>query len=813
MVSLSATRIRLTVALTAMGLVGLELALMRELSLRYWQHFAYLVISVALLGIGASGSALSLARVHLLRPRWKWLFVLALCFSLSVPFCHQTARLVPLNPPFLAWNFGAEFLHIVLIQLVMLVPFFLSGGVIGLALMDRPDRLGGHYAANLIGSGLGSLGAVLLMNVLETPFLFMVVALLGYAGALAAIPKGCGPAMLRRAVVGGALLAVALWSLPREAFISPYKMLPQVKAMPGTRVVATREGPLGRLDVVEGQWIHYAPGLSLLYDQHVPPHRLLLADGDPIGAVYNCEEPDDWRFMDYTTGALPYHLRKPETVLVIGGGGGGDIGLAVYHGVRQVRALEMNSQIIATMRGPLRDKGGGIYGAAGVRVINQEARGYLAAKSDVFDLIQLPALEAFGASGAGLYASQESYLYTVESFQLMLDRLGQTGLLCVTRWARTPPSGELRVFDLAVAALRNHGLPAEKHLAMIRSWGTVTVLVSKRALGGGDLQAIRAFCDRRGFDLCYLPGLRPGQANRHHILEQADYFQAARNLLGPARQDFLDNYVFEVSAPRDDRPFFFHFFKWRGFVWIREHLGGQSPAYWELGYILLVAALVQSVLLALLLILLPVWGFRRRLIRRKGARRKRPAAGGGAMLVYFISLGAGFMFLEMAFLHRFILYLAHPIYSAAAVIASFLVFAGIGSQLSGKWKFRSREVILAAGSVVMLLAFLCTVALAPWLSLTQSWPLWGRFGVGVLTVAPLAVAMGHMFPVALRQISKHSSSLVPFAWAVNGCSSVVATVAAPLLAMSFGFVALILMAAICYAAAMAAVSHLPKTTP
>ncbi len=169
------------------------------------------------------------------------------------------------------------------------------------------------------------------------------------------------------------------------------------------------------------------------------------------------------------------------------------------------------------------------------------------------------------------------------------------------------------------------------------------------------------------------------------------------------------------------------------------------------------------------------------------------------MFGYFLLLGAGFMLLEMGFLQKLILYLAHPIYSAAAVIASFLIFSGLGSLLSGYWPAR-RAITLAAAGVV-LLAGLYVLAMDTWLHATQSQPVWGRFLIAGATIAPLAVLMGHMFPAGLRLVSGGSPALVPWAWAVNGFASVVATVAAPPVAMQVGLPRLGLVAIACYALA------------
>lgn len=774
--------------LISLAVIGLELTLMRVLSLRYWHHFAYMIISVALLGFGASGTLISLLRQRILKHERTWLYASATLFSLSIPLTISASRHVPLNVRFLAWDFLGQAANVLAVELLMLIPFFLAGLFVGVTLMDRPERVSGHYAANLIGSGAGAVLSVTLMHVLTTHTLLVAMAVTAYAGALVLVPWKRRRAALWASALAAALV-VAVWRMPSEPALSQYKMLSLVRNMPSVQEIHHAEGPLGRIDVVAAPSIHYAPGLSLRHEEPLPPHVLLIVDGDQTSAVYDCRRPEDWAFLDKTTAAAAYWLSRGQKVLVIGAGGGADIGLAVYHKRRRIVALEMNSQIIETMTGPLAARAGEVYAHPSVEVLNREARGYLAAASERFDIIQLPAVDAYGASGAGLYAAQESYLYTVESFSKMLDRLSDDGVLCVTRWARTPPRDGLRILDTAAVALRRLGATPSRHLAMIRSWATVTVLVSKRPISARQSNALRVFCKERGFDLCSLPGLDESEANTFHLLDRPYYFEAATALLGSGREGYLKNYLFEIEAPTDDRPYFHCFFRWQALPVLRDQLGGAMPAFLELGYILLIAALGQGMLLGVVLILLPL---------APGVKAIRFAKGKALALGYFLLLGIGFMLLEMSFLQKLVLYLADPIYSAAVVIGGFLIFGGIGSWLSGRWRLPFKRLGLIAAGAVVCLASVYLFFLDVWLGLSQAQPVVIRFVIAAVTIAPLALAMGHMFPLGLRQVGKTAPALVPWAWAVNGCASVVATVAAPLIAMHFGFSRLTLAAVCCY---------------
>ncbi|MFO8013620.1 MAG: hypothetical protein R6X20_09985 [Phycisphaerae bacterium] len=821
-------RTRLAVALVSLAVIGLELVLMRSLSLRYWHHFAYLVISVALLGFGASGTVLALLS-RVVEGWWReWMAGAALLFALSVPAVRWAARAVPLDVQYLAWDLG-QAVQVGLLELLLFVPFLFGGAVIGLALMDEPERIGGHYAANLVGSGLGAVAAVLLMHVLATEHLFIVMAGAAFLAGAIIVPwyrAGGVAAVLLTAVALIHLYALA----PRDPLFSPYKTLPQALAMPGTEVIYQDEGPLGRIDVVAGPALHYGPGLSLAWTDPLPPHVLMILDGDAASGIYDVADRDGWRFLDYTTKAAGYHLRPvedgdeggdnevdarrvsapaaresdPADVLVVGAGGGADIGLARYHGAERVVALEMNRDVIEAMTGPLAARGGRIYEAPGVDVVPLEARGYLASTGRGFRLIQVPPVEAFGASGAGLYAAQESYLYTVEAVGAMLDRLAPDGLVCLTRWAQEPPRDGLRLFDTARAALGRRGLEPRPRLAMIRSWVTVTVLASRRPLTESETDRLRAFCTSRRFDLCYLPDLAEDEVNRYHVLGRPYFAEGAAALLSPRREAFLEAYPFAVGAVTDDAPYFSHFLKWGRLGELAEQLGRRVRAYLERGYLMLAAALVQAVALAAVLILVP-------LVPRAAGLRGTP--GKAASLAYFLLIGLGFLALEMGFLQRFILYLAHPVYSAAVVISAFLVFGGLGSLVSRFWGVGPRQVGASAAAGVVVLGAVYLMHLDEWLAATQGEPMAVRFLFAAGFAAPLAFAMGHMLPSGMRQVGWAAPTVVPWAWAVNGTASVIATVGTPLAAMHVGFRRLGLVALVCYMAACLVAWRLPQQQP
>jgi len=330
----------------------------------------------------------------------------------------------------------------------------------------------------------------------------------------------------------------------------------------------------------------------------------------------------------------------------------------------------------------------------------------------------VPLLDSFSAASAGLYALSESYVYTVEALQDYLQHLQPGGMLAITRWITLPPRDALKLFAAATVALQRSGVgDPGSQLALVRSWKTSTLLVKNGTFGVDDIAAINAFCKARSFDVAFYPGMRTEEANRYNVVEPPDLYDGATALLGPEREAFLRNYKFNVAPATDDKPHFFHFFKWRSLpeVLSLKEQGGLPLLEW--GYPVLAATLVQAVIASVVLIALPL-----ALVGRRKPTGAAPAASRGRVLAYFLAIGFGFMFIEIAFIQKFVLFLSHPLYAVAVVLFAFLLFAGIGSRYSQRLRNRTaskpRRVIVFVALAMAGCAVLC-LWLLPMISVTR----------------------------------------------------------------------------------------------
>jgi len=797
-----------SIFLISAAALAYEILLMRLLSIIQWHHFAYMIISLALLGYGASGTFLALTR-RWLQQRFAAVYIAsAVLFGVSMVVCFALAQRVPFNALEVMWD-PTQYIYLLLIYLLLFVPFFFAASCIGLAFIQYKEQINRIYLSDLLGAGTGALSIILLLFVLRPESSVQVLVGLALLAAVVAnlryysqLPRWPLPTIIAGVVV----LLFGFSHSWLGLRISPYKGVSQALQVVDAKILSEQSSPLGVLTVVESPTIpfRYAPGLSLNTKQEPPPQLAVFTDGDGLSVITRYDgRRKRLAYLDDMSSALPYHMLRRPRVLILGAGGGSDVLLALYHQAETIEAVELNPLVVDLVKNRHADYAGHLYDAPRVRIDVAEARGYVTRSAKRYDLIHVALLDSFGATNAGVHALSESYLYTVEALQTYLEHLAPNGILAITRWLQLPPRDSLKLFGTAIEALKRSGVAAPaRRLALIRSWNTSTLLVKNGHLTEPDVLAIREFCERRSFDVAYYLGMERSEANRFNLLDEAYLFDGATALLSAARPDFLDRYKFHITPATDDKPHFFHFFKWRSLPeFLALPQGGRSSLV-EWGYLILVATIVQALIVGIVLILVPLW-------ITKHTRRMRT---GARMGLYFGALGLAFIFIEIAFIQKFILFLNHPLYAIAVVLSGFLVFAGLGSGYSARLARRLENTTFSpiaaavAGIVgISLIYVLLLAAISPWL---VALPDVAKITAALGLIAPLAFCMGMPFPLGLAKLAAHAPDFIPWAWGINGFASVVSAALATLLAIHFGFTAVVVLALVLYVLAAVLVRRL-----
>jgi len=800
-------RLRLSLFLLSAATLAFEINLTRLFSVAQFYHFAFMVVSLALLGFGASGSLLTIFP----RPGRKnppqalgWL-------SLAAGISILGAFLLTNGLPFDSFSLTIDPRQaglLVLHYLALAAPFFFSGMAVSLLLEVFPgvgDRI---YAVNLAGSALGCVIALITPNFLGGEGSVVFACSLCALACILSSVGSTGRVPLKAALIAAAA-ALCLFSLADgivrlsgsapfsvlKIHLSPYKSLSYALQYPGAELVYQKWNSVSRVDVVRSPGVHSVPGLSYRFLEELPVQYGLLVDGDDLSGIL-APDPDP-SFAEYMPAAIAFHLRPENRALILGPRGGLDIFTALSLGVDEVTAVENNPLIV---------QASSIYTDPRVEVARMSERSYLKQTDESFGVIILSLASSYHPVSSGAYSLAEDYRYTVEAVEEMLSHLTPDGLLVITRWLQDPPSEELRVFALAVTSLEDGGTDPRNRVVAFRGYNTATLLVKNQPFSDAELKAVREFTSDRAFDLVYAPDIQPGETNRYNVLPESIYYESFQGLLeAEPRQDFYSAYPFDVSPPTDDHPFFGHYFKWSQALQVLNELGRTWQPFGGAGYLVILVVLVMAVLLAAMLVFLPV--VVRRVLRKSSDRRPAFAL---RPLLYFMFIGFAFLLVEMPLIQRFILFLDHPAYAMTMTLFSLLFFSALGSRVSHRLPLRYALITLVF--LLLLLPF----ALPRLYDLTLGLPLFYRLLLTLAVLAPLGFLMGVPFPAGIRWLQNHhtvhrpadgqtlaadQAYMIPWVWAANGAASVIAAVLAALLALSFGFTWVLLVGAGFYFAA------------
>lgn len=764
--------------------LALEVNLTRLFSVAQFYHFAFMTVSIALLGFGASGTFLTLAGGRIRRSALA-LALFGWGFALTAVASYALTLYLPFDSFRVAIDrqqWGILALH----YLALSTPFFCAGAATGLLLALRRGAVGRTYAANLAGSAMGCLLAVVAPPWTGGEGMVLLAAALGGLAALCFGDLRKWPATFPQVALAGALLLYSLRPPPAlEIRLSPYKGLRYALQYPDSRLLLRAWNGISRVDVVESSAIRSLPGQGIACQGQPPPQRALYVDGNDMSPITHVADPTELRSLtDCLLTALPYRLRPQAQVLVLDARGGWDVWVALAEGARTVTAVEPNPLVVAAVRAQ-GDWAGNLYDRPDVALFLEDGRAFLARPGPRYDIVLFSLSTPYHPVLSGAYSLAENYRYTVESFVAAMERLTDGGLLAVVRWAQSPPSEELRAFALAIEAVERAGGDPARSLVALRSYNQVLILARRGPFPAAELSMVREFAAARSLDLVYAPDIRPDEVNRYNVMPTPEHYLAFAGLLrAKDRARWLADYPFDVAPPTDDRPFFGHFFRWRQLPDVLAMAGHIWQPFGGAGYLVLLALLGIAVAAAGLLILLPLAGLRTTARPRPGPVFNK--------LAPFGLLGLAFMLVEIPLLQRFILFLGYPAYAMAGVLGALLLFSGLGSLLSARV---SPGRILAIVTALVVLYGLGTPLLSGPL---LGWPFGARVALTVLGLAPLGMAMGMPFPRLLGKLQDDAPSLVPWAWGVNGALSVVASVLAALMALSWGFRAVLMTGALAY---------------
>ena len=743
-----------------------EIILIRTFSVSLWYHFAFMVISIAMLGIGAGGTMLS---VFSRLKNTQYLPVYSLMFSICLPASYLIINTIPFEPERLSWD-RVQIFYISLYYILLALPFFFFGLIISTAFSTMGEYTRQIYGADLTGAGIGSLVTLWLLYAGGTEKIVFIVS------SISILPLFFYSRKVIRLFAFLLFIANLTVLILHPSFInpriSPYKPLETALRFPGAEHLRTYYSPFSRVDTFKSPAVRFAPGLSFKYTGELPEQTGIAVDAGDIYAITKDKNKEGLAFLEYLPAALPYLLSQKRNVLILDPKGGLPVLIAEFYRSKNIFKIDSDPLVIKSVREYSRGFSSDIYAQ---NTWSGTGRSRLISFRKGFDLIDISLM---GSMPSGSFGISEDYRFTVEAFEKYLRHLNPDGFLSVNLFIIPPPRTELRLVNTIATAFEKQGIKDfDRHIAAVRSWGSITMIVKKSPLSPEDINTIKGFAHDKRFDLIYYPGIREEETNIYIKIPSNEYFTSFRGLIIPGtRQQFTENYIFDIRAVYDENPFFHYYLKLENIRDIYKMMGGKWQYFLEEGY-LLPAIFIQVVFLSMFLILLPA-------LKLMWKDHFNPGPGLFRSLSYFAFLGIGFMFIEISLIQKMILPLENPSYAAAVVLSSILISSGVGSLLSQRSKILQKTEMLLALSIIILFYSLFLPLI---MNVIYPYPLRLKIISVFFILMPAGILMGIPFPLGLSFLGKKNPSLIPWAWAVNGCFSVLAPILAVMFAISAGF--------------------------
>jgi hypothetical protein len=777
-----------------------------------------MAVSIALLGFGASGSFLFLFPNLMKQDENKLLGILSLLFSYAAMASYWVTNNLPLD----SFRIGVDrfqILYLAVEYLALIIPFFFAGLIIGVAISKSPQHISKLYFLNLTGSAIGCILALPIAASGEKGICFVV-----WSGLIACflflLPliktssfrldcHGLRPrndTWLLLFFLATCILSLFIPSQTNlyRIRLSEYKTLSQSIRAEGASILLTEWNPFSRVDVIKSPIVRVYPGLSYIYPS-IPPEQLgITIDGENLSGVTRFSgRLEELKFTDYLPQASGFILKENKKLLLINPRGGLDLLTALYHKMTPITVIEENPLVMKVLKSDLKEFCGNLYDRNGIEVKSETARSFIGSTPDTFDIIHISLSDSFGPVSSGAFSLSENHTLTKEAFAGYLNILSPDGIISMVRWLQFPPSEELKVMAgivEAVEAMETEGITnPNDNIISFRTWNTATFLVKKLPFTMDEIGMVKKFCKDRRFDLIYAPGITRDEVNIYDVFPQDYHFQTFSELLATKdKQKFYRDYSFNISPITDDMPFFFHFFKWRQLPVILKNIGREWKPYAGAGYLVIIIILIIALLISFILIVLPL------LIRKDvtiNPVQQYPP------FLYFLSLGIGFIFIEICLMQKFILFLGHPIYAFSIVLFSILFFSGLGSLCIKRW-IDSPKTPFYFLSLLILTIFLYPFLL-PFVFksfLKMGFPM--RVFISIVSLAPISFLMGIPFPCGIRVLSRNLSGFIPHVWGVNGFASVISSIVSMMIAVSMGYSILLILAGFSYIVALFAMQRM-----
>ena len=776
----SLVRINVAIGLISAAIIAFQLILMQILSYVQWYHFAYMIISIALLGFGAAGTFLTIFQQKLEKNYYTLFPFLLIVTAILIPVVVGIANSEAVRfDSLLIFQDSRHIGKLILTYFIFFLPFLTGALAIGMSFSKFADQIGKIYFSNLIGSGIGGIIAIFFMQWIIPEQQSFAVAILAFVGGIVSLPKN-KKSLIRIIVPLSTLILIILFFYPPRLTPSEYKDISKTMLLPDAKVEYQKSTPHGFVEIVSSPILRYAPGVSLAYRDSFPIRKVVFNNGNWMGCLLPQPlEANETNILDYTPQALPYHIDNIKNALIINAGTGENVLLALSHQVARITTNETNPEIFNILRQSFE----GFYQ---VQPYQTMPRTLLTPDTNKYDLIELPIIGSFFGN-SGLNAVEPRYELTIEALREMWSKLSEKGMISLSCWMDYPVRNAYRLLATISLLLDENDIAhPPHHVVAIRSWCAITFLVKKSPFKRDEINKVRLFCENRMFDPLVLPEKQEIERDKYNILQDTTFFTHVDQLLSHEKETLIRQYPYRIHPTTDDRPFFFQFVRFKQIPQLISSIREKNFPFLDIGYVLIILTFVQIVFIAAIFILLPLS------FRPWKSRNKK------WVLMYFSGLGLAYMFLEMVFIQHFTFYFGEPTYAASATLGILLFTSGLGSYYSGKSQ-NNKKMRLAIPLVIAAILVLYAFVLSPILTATIGIALPLKIMIAVVLLGTLGFFLGMPFPIGIDYLSGKNTDDIPWAWALNGYFSVISTVLATIISVELGYLLLLSMAAFIYA--------------
>lgn len=783
-------RLHLEIFLLSAAAILLEVSYTRVFSFKLFYYFTYLIIGIALLGVGAGGVLLATLPALRRVPAARLVARTATLGAVVVPIAYVVVCVTQLNSLHVL-DEPREMAKLVVLCGALFVQFLVAGLGVAAILAAAPGDVPRLYAADLLGAALACAASVPLLRLLTPAGCIMTGALLYFAAGV----RGAGRRAALAAPLAVVVAAVALFpgALPDPIADQAKTMSPQRRGT--SRVLFSRWDPVFRVDVVE----HPVP---------TEPQYILNHDGT-WGSVLKRYDGNPATLTAFETDprAYPFRLRPPpRDVLIIGAAGGHEILASLYFDAARITGVELNPVTVSLLTTHFADFTGHLTADPRVTLVNAEGRSFLRGEPRRWDVIWFVAPDSYAAMNAatsGAFVLSESYLYTVEMVVDSLAHLAPGGVICMQFGEidfDRRPNRTVRYLATAREALRRAGITDfARHVlvATAPAFGSLsTILVAREPFSPERVEEfVRATASIPGAVVRHAPGVPPGDGLVPVVVAAAPDVLAER----------YRAYPYDVGPVTDDSPFFWHFTSFRRAISraVRGEAALFDPSEGA-GERVLLALLACVIVMAAGALLLPFVAVRH-------TWSDLPHRGRAAL--YFAAIGVGFMLWEIVLIQKLTLLLGYPTYSLTVTLFALLLATGAGSFATRRLIGRRDAALVALLCAVGVLSLFFQLGLGPLVDRLGGAALPARIAVAVAVLAPLGVCLGAFMPLGLATVARlgtHPDVFVAWAWAVNGFASVTSSIVAVILSMVVGFNAVLLAALAAYVVAVVTLRGLPR---